>query len=172
KMSCRSWTVVNRVESTPTRITSSSGGIGPITEGEESMAFSVTRPRERPTCQAPGVRAVVTGGAGFIGSHLVDALVAAGDEVTVVDHLQRAGKRPLPAGVKVVREDVTELAGVAAAFRDARPSVVYHLAAQIDVRRSVAEPALDAHVNVGGTAVVLTAALDAGAAGVRLAPPR
>jgi UDP-glucose 4-epimerase len=71
--------------------------------------------------------------------------------------------------VTVVREDVTELAGVAAALNAARPEVVYHLAAQIDVRRSVAEPALDAHVNVGGTAVVLTAALDAGAERVVLA---
>jgi UDP-glucose 4-epimerase len=115
------------------------------------------------------VRAVVTGGAGFIGSHLVDALVAAGDEVTVIDHLRRPGKRPLPAAVTLVREDVTDLAGVAAALDGARPEVVYHLAAQIDVRRSVAEPALDAHVNVGGTAAVLTAALEAGAERVVLA---
>jgi len=115
------------------------------------------------------VRAVVTGGAGLIGSHLVDALVAAGDEVTVIDHLRRPGKRPLPAAVTLVREDVTDLAGVAAALDGARPEVVYHLAAQIDVRRSVAEPALDAHVNVGGTAAVLTAALEAGAERVVLA---
>src|SRR5262245_42312352 len=115
------------------------------------------------------MRAVVTGGAGFIGSHLVDALLAAGDEVTVIDHLRRAGKRPLPAGVTVVRADVTELGDVAAALSAARPEVVYHLAAQIDVRRSVAEPALDAHVNVGGTAAVLTAALDAGVERVALA---
>jgi UDP-glucose 4-epimerase len=115
------------------------------------------------------VRAVVTGGAGFIGSHLVDALLAAGDEVTVIDHLRRPGKRPLPAAVTLVREDVTDLAGVAAALDGARPEVVYHLAAQIDVRRSVAEPSLDAHVNVGGTAAVLTAALEAGAERVVLA---
>ena len=115
------------------------------------------------------MRAVVTGGAGFIGSHLVDALVAAGDEVTVIDHLRRPGKRPLPAAVTLVREDVTDLAGVAAALDGARPEVVYHLAAQIDVRRSVAEPSLDAHVNVGGTAAVLTAALEAGAERVVLA---
>jgi UDP-glucose 4-epimerase len=99
----------------------------------------------------------------------VDALVAAGDEVTVIDHLHRPGKHPLPASVTLVRVDVTDLARVAAALDAARPQVVYHLAAQIDVRRSVAEPALDAHVNVGGTAVVLTAALDAGVERVVLA---
>jgi UDP-glucose 4-epimerase len=114
------------------------------------------------------VRAVVTGGAGFIGSHLVDALVAAGDDVTVVDHLRRA-KRNLDPAHRVARADVTDLDACAAALQAARPQVVYHLAAQIDVRRSVEDPAHDARVNIGGTAAVLTAARAAGAERVVLA---
>jgi UDP-glucose 4-epimerase len=114
------------------------------------------------------VRAVVTGGAGFIGSHLVDALAAEGDEVTVVDHLRRA-KRNLDPAQRVERADVTDLAGMTAALEAARPQVVYHLAAQIDVRRSVEDPAHDAQVNIGGTAAVLTAAQVAGAGRVVLA---
>ena len=114
------------------------------------------------------MRAVVTGGAGFIGSHLVDALVAAGDEVTVVDHLRRA-KRNLDPAHSVVRADVTELGAIDVAFETVRPQVVYHLAAQSDVRRSVDDPAHDARVNIGGTATVLTAARAAGAERVVLA---
>ena len=106
------------------------------------------------------VRALVTGGAGFIGSHLVDALLDAGDEVTVVDHLH-ARRRNLEAararGAALVRGDVTDVAAMRRRrSRAARPEVVYHLAAQIDVRRSVEDPSTDAHVNVGGTAAVLT----------------
>lgn len=118
------------------------------------------------------MRALVTGGAGFIGSHLTDSLLAAGDEVLVVDHLRRE-KRNLDAararGVRVARADVTDGTAVADAIREWQPEVVYHLAAQIDVRRSVEDPSRDAHVNVGGTASVLTAALDAGAQRVVLA---
>ena len=114
------------------------------------------------------MRVIVTGGAGFIGSHLVDALGALGDEVTVVDHLRRA-KRNLDPAHRVVRADITDLAAGAAAFEAARPQVVYHLAAQIDVRRSVEDPGHDARVNIGGTAAVLTAARAAGAERVVLA---
>jgi UDP-glucose 4-epimerase len=117
------------------------------------------------------VRALVTGGAGFIGSHLVDVLVAAGDEVTVVDHrtsetnLEGAIER----GARLVREDVTDVPAMHATFAQARPEAVYHLAAQIDVRRSVEDPAMDAHQNVGGTAAVLEAARAAGARRVVMA---
>jgi UDP-glucose 4-epimerase len=99
------------------------------------------------------VRAVVTGGAGFIGSTLVDALVGRGDDVHVVDDLS-GGKRDQVAGeatlhVLDVREPLTDaLAGV-------RPEVVFHLAAQADVRVSVADPVLDARTNVLGTVNVL-----------------
>jgi UDP-glucose 4-epimerase len=120
------------------------------------------------------MRALVTGGAGFIGSHLVDALVARGDEVTVVDHLSRGHTDNLDEArakghVEIVRADVTDVEKMLSAFRAARPEAVYHLAAQIDVRRSVDDPSTDAHVNIGGTAAVLEAARDTGAARVVLA---
>jgi UDP-glucose 4-epimerase len=116
------------------------------------------------------VRALVTGGAGFIGSHLVDALLAQGDEVTVLDHLNsRDNLAGVADRVALVRGDVTDVAHTSAVLADARPEVVFHLAAQIDVRRSVSDPSTDAHVNVGGTASVLTAALGAGVRRVVLA---
>jgi UDP-glucose 4-epimerase len=106
------------------------------------------------------IRALVTGGAGFIGSHLVDALLARGDEVSVVDHLERhAG---VASQARVFRADVSDVGATVEAFREARPEVVFHLAAQIDVRWSVADPSRDAHVNIGGTAAVLEAARDSG----------
>jgi UDP-glucose 4-epimerase len=116
-------------------------------------------------------RALVTGGAGFIGSHLVDALLARGDEVTVVDHLAERNQPNLAgaAAAHLVRGDVREVEAMAATFASARPEVVFHLAAQIDVRRSVADPAIDAFVNIGGTASVLEAARRSGARRVVLA---
>ena len=119
------------------------------------------------------MRALVTGGAGFIGSHLTDALVARGDEVTVIDHLLRGHTGNLTeaqaGGATLIRADVTHLATIRDTFRTVRPEAVYHLAAQIDVRRSVEDPPADAHVNIGGTAAVLEAARDAGVGRVVLA---
>lgn len=108
------------------------------------------------------MKALVTGGAGFIGSNLVDALLARGDEVTVLDNLS-TGRRvnldgALANGARLAEVDICDDAAVGAVFADARPELVFHLAAQIDVRRSVTEPAFDAAVNVGGTANVLEAA--------------
>jgi UDP-glucose 4-epimerase len=113
------------------------------------------------------VKALVTGGAGFIGSNLVDALLARGDEVTVLDDLS-TGRREnldgaLAAGATLVEADVRDAAAVREIAAQARPEAVFHLAAQIDVRRSVEDPAFDAAVNVGGTANVLEAARAAGA---------
>jgi UDP-glucose 4-epimerase len=113
------------------------------------------------------MRCLVTGGAGFIGSNLVDALLARGDEVTVLDDLS-TGRREnldgaLAAGAALVELDVRDAAAVAEAAGAAQPEATFHLAAQIDVRRSVADPAFDAAVNVGGTANVLEAARTAGA---------
>ena len=99
------------------------------------------------------MRAVVTGGAGFIGSTLVDVLVERGDEVHVVDDLSSGRREQVPAGARLHVLDIREpLADVLA---DARPEVVFHLAAQIDVRRSVADPVADAATNVLGTLQVL-----------------
>lgn len=107
------------------------------------------------------MRAIVTGGAGFIGSHVVDALVARGDEVAVVDSLVRGSKENLSAAAELhvhdVREPLDDL------FDAVRPEVVYHLAAQIDVRVSVEHPADDAEANVVGTVRVLESARRHGA---------
>jgi UDP-glucose 4-epimerase len=108
------------------------------------------------------MRALVTGGAGFIGSNRVDALLAEGAEVTVVDDLS-TGRRQnldgaLAAGAELVELDIREGAALSELVVERRPEVVFHLAAQIDVRRSVADPAFDASINVGGTANVLEAA--------------
>jgi UDP-glucose 4-epimerase len=108
------------------------------------------------------MRALVTGGAGFIGSHLVDSLLARGDDVSVVDDLS-TGRRENLAGAATFHEaSVTDGARMAALLADERPEAVFHLAAQVDVRRAVADPAFDAGVNVGGTAVMLEAARAAG----------
>ncbi|HEY8502757.1 MAG TPA: NAD-dependent epimerase/dehydratase family protein [Solirubrobacterales bacterium] len=108
------------------------------------------------------MRCLVTGGAGFIGSNLVDALLARGDEVTVVDDLstgRRVNLEPaLAAGAELVELDIREAEALGQVFEDKRPEVVFHLAAQIDVRKSLADPCFDASINVGGTANVLEAA--------------
>jgi UDP-glucose 4-epimerase len=101
------------------------------------------------------MRALVTGGAGFVGSHVVDRLVARGDEVTVLDNLTSGRRENLAgaeaAGVEVIEADICDPAAVASAFDAVRPQTVLHLAAQIDVRVSVARPVFDLEVNVAGT---------------------
>jgi UDP-glucose 4-epimerase len=102
------------------------------------------------------MRAAVTGGAGFIGSHLVDALVARGDEVHVVDSLATGRRENLSAGATLHERDIRE--PLADLFETIEPERVYHLAAQADVGTSVEKPELDAEVNVLGTLRVLEAA--------------
>jgi UDP-glucose 4-epimerase len=104
------------------------------------------------------VRAVVTGGAGFIGSHLVDALLARGDAVVVLDNLSTGRRERVAEGAHLVEGDIRDVSAMGAAFADAEPDVCFHLAAQADVRRSVEDPAFDAEVNVLGTIRVLEAA--------------
>jgi UDP-glucose 4-epimerase len=105
---------------------------------------------------------LVTGGAGFIGSNLVDALLARGDSVTVVDDLSTGHREnldgALSAGATLVELDIREREKVADLAREVRPETIFHLAAQIDVRKSVADPAFDSSINVGGTANMLDAA--------------
>jgi UDP-glucose 4-epimerase len=119
------------------------------------------------------VKAVVTGGAGFIGSHVADSLVASGHEVHVVDDLSSGRlanlETALEHGAELHTEDVTDGASMTELMAIIRPDVVFHLAAQIDVRRSVDDAAFDAAINVVGTTTVLDAARRAGARRVVLA---
>jgi len=107
------------------------------------------------------VRAVVTGGAGFIGSHVVDALLARGDEVHVLDNFATGKRDNVPGGARVHEGDIRTDAG--RVFGEAKPDVCFHLAAQADVRVSVERPDHDADVNVIGTIQVLEAARQQGA---------
>ncbi len=106
------------------------------------------------------MRALVTGGAGFIGSHVVDALLARGDEVVVVDDLSSGRRENVAGGARLVELDIRDVT-LEDVFADARPEVCFHLAAQADVSTSVRDPAFDAQVNVIGTLRVLQAAADA-----------
>ena len=104
------------------------------------------------------MRAVVTGGAGFIGSHVVDALLDRGDEVWVLDNLASGRREQVNPGARLVEADVRDAEAVATAFAEARPQTCFHLAAQADVRVSIEQPAFDAEVNLIGTVNVLEAA--------------
>jgi UDP-glucose 4-epimerase len=109
------------------------------------------------------MRILVTGGAGFIGSHLTDAFLNRGDQVTVVDDLSAGSAARLDERVVLHTQSITEAEPLAALVEEIRPALVCHLAAQIDVRASVASPADDAQVNVVGTVNVLEAARRVGA---------
>src|SRR5262249_4427406 len=106
------------------------------------------------------MRAIVTGGAGVIGSHVADALAARGDEVHVLDDLSSGRRENVPAGTELHVADIRDPAAV---FDAVRPEVVFHLAAQASVTVSVAKPLFDAEVNVLGTIALLDAALAHGA---------
>jgi UDP-glucose 4-epimerase len=102
------------------------------------------------------VRAVVSGGAGFIGSHVVDALLARGDEVHVLDDLSTGKRDNIGADARVREGDIRRDAD--RVFDEVDPEVCFHLAAQVDVRVSVERPDHDADINVTGTLRVLEAA--------------
>lgn len=109
------------------------------------------------------MRVLVTGGAGFIGSHIVDALLASGHEAFALDDLSSGSPANLPAGVKLFQADVRDQAAVDRIFAEVRPDAVSHQAAQMSVSRSVREPRFDADVNVMGLINTLEAALRSGA---------
>src|SRR3954447_16985542 len=113
------------------------------------------------------MRALVTGGAGFIGSNLVDALLERGDEVVVVDNLSTGRESNLAGalerGATLERADIRDFQAMLALFDEAKTEVVFHLAAQIDVRKSVEDPGFDARTNVEGTVNLLEASRRAGA---------
>jgi UDP-glucose 4-epimerase len=104
------------------------------------------------------VRALVTGGAGFIGSHVTDALVERGDDVVVLDDLSNGKRGNVNEGARLVQVDVRDADAVSSTFAESRPEVCFHLAAQADLRVSVARPDFDAEVNLIGTINILEAA--------------
>ena len=108
------------------------------------------------------MKALVTGGAGFIGSHVTDALLARGHDVAVVDNLSSGKREQVPASARFHRLDIREAATLRDLVAELRPDVVCHQAAQVSVSASVREPVLDAEVNVIGTLNVLEAARAAG----------
>jgi UDP-glucose 4-epimerase len=107
------------------------------------------------------VKCLVTGGAGFIGSHLVDRLLMEGHQVVVMDNLSHGRKENVPRGARLVRLDIRS-PKVERAFKRYRPQVVFHLAAQMEVRKSVEDPMFDADVNILGLVNVLRAAVEGG----------
>ena len=106
------------------------------------------------------MKILVTGGAGFIGSHVVDAYVTAGHEVAVIDNLTTGREENVNPDARLHRVDIRDLAQVQQVFASFQPEVVNHHAAQSEVPKSVADPGYDAHVNVVGGLNVLRASAD------------
>lgn len=106
------------------------------------------------------MRVLVTGGAGFIGSHIVDALIKEGHDVAVVDDLSSGDARQVSPKARLYCVDITDTQSLAKVFAKERPEVVSHHAAQTNVRHSVADPAFDARVNVVGSVSVLQLCAD------------
>lgn len=106
-------------------------------------------------------KSLITGGAGFIGSHLCDRLLASGDDVVVIDSLITGSKANLDPRVKLYEKDIRDK-GLADIFMQERPDYVFHLAAQIDVRKSVENPAEDVQINLIGTLNVLESSFRCG----------
>jgi UDP-glucose 4-epimerase len=102
--------------------------------------------------------AIVTGGAGFIGSHVVDALLADGHAVTVIDDLSSGDAARVHSAAKLVELDIVDAAALEAVVAEAKPSAIFHLAAQASVIVSVENPGRDCDVNVKGTLNVMEAA--------------
>jgi UDP-glucose 4-epimerase len=97
------------------------------------------------------MRVLVTGGAGFIGSHIVDALVKGGHDVAVVDDLSMGKREQVHPSARFYRVDIRDRQALEEVFRAERPEVVNHHAAQADLRRSMSEPSFDASVNIVGS---------------------
>jgi UDP-glucose 4-epimerase len=100
---------------------------------------------------------LITGGAGFIGSHLADAFLARGWRVSIIDNLSTGSRANVPAGARFIEADVRD-----ADLGELRPDVIAHQAAQVDVRISVRDPAADAETNIIASLRLLQKALEAG----------
>lgn len=107
------------------------------------------------------MRILVTGGAGFIGSHLADALFGLGHRVTVLDNLSTGRPENLSPGLPLVRGDIRDGEALKRLFAEIRPEVVFHLAAQMNVRKSIIDPSRDADVNILGSLSVFQASVHA-----------
>jgi UDP-glucose 4-epimerase len=108
-------------------------------------------------------RAIVTGGAGFIGSHVVDALLADGYSVTVIDDLSSGDAARVASGATLVEQDIVDLPALETVVSEVQPRAIFHLAAQASVVVSVEDPGRDCEVNVRGTLNVVQAARACGA---------
>lgn len=97
------------------------------------------------------MRILVTGGAGFIGSHIVDALIDRGHRVTVLDNLSSGQEDNLNRRAKFIKGDITSQKKLESVFKRVQPEAIFHLAAQINVRASVENPLLDAECNIMGS---------------------
>lgn len=109
------------------------------------------------------MRIVITGGAGFIGSHVADAALKQGHEVCIIDDLSTGHRKNVPAGAEFEQLDICDAEGVQRVIARFKPDAVSHQAAQASVSVSVREPARDAQVNVVGSVNVLEAAREVGA---------
>lgn len=101
------------------------------------------------------MKILITGGAGFIGSHVAARYLHAGHDVAVVDNLSTGRQENVPAKAKFFRADITDQENLKRIFAEFRPAVVSHHAAQMDIRRSLREPLFDANVNILGSLSVL-----------------
>ncbi|MDR2708982.1 MAG: NAD-dependent epimerase/dehydratase family protein [Elusimicrobiota bacterium] len=108
------------------------------------------------------MKILVTGGAGFIGSNIVDALIAKGDKVSIIDNLSTGNKKNINPQSAFYKADISNEKKVFEIFKKEKPEIVIHEAAQIDVRKSVLDPAYDAKVNIMGSINILKAAQDSG----------
>src|SRR5260370_24105392 len=104
------------------------------------------------------MRILVTGGAGFIGSHTVDALVARSDDVSILDDLSSGKRGQVNPRARFHQADLRDAGRVGEIIEQERPEIIFHLAAQMDVRRSVADPAFDAGINLVGMLNLMEAA--------------
>ena len=97
------------------------------------------------------MKILITGGAGFIGSQAADALIANGNEVIILDNLSTGFEYNINPDAKFIKADITDFKNIERIFEEEKPEIVYHFAAQIDVRKSVSDPMFDAETNIMGT---------------------
>ena len=105
------------------------------------------------------MKILVTGGAGFIASHVSEGFIRAGHSVVIVDDLSTGKRENVPSAAKFLQHDITDFAGMEQIIADERPEIMNHHAAQMDVRRSVREPLFDARVNIVGALGLLELAV-------------